>query len=82
MEYLLEKSEYNNMITEEGIHNYEPRQKGTFRTDNEEKRLADSLENYLGILNKHIEVLIEEGKLYQYTKMLPEEEEAQSPYVF
>ena len=57
----MENLEYDSMITEEGIHNYEPGHKGIIRADDVEERLIDSLENSLesSLKNQHTEELIE-----------------------
>ena len=86
LEYLLENSEYDNEIAEEGIHNYKQEQEDIIKTDGVEERHADSLEssleNYLKRLNQHTDVLIEEEISEQQTEMLPKEKEVLRPYDF
>jgi len=88
LEYLLGNSEYDSVIAEEGVHYNGQEQKDIIRADDVEGRLTNSLErtlensfeNSLKRLNQHTDVLIEEEKSEQHTKVFPEEEEALRPY--
>ena len=90
LEYFLGNSEYDSVIAKEEVHYSGKEQKDIIRADDVEGRLTDSLEstlesyldNFLKRLNQHTDVLIEEEKSEQHTKVLPKEEEALRPYVF
>ena len=85
LEYLLENSEYEREIAEEGrVHHNE--QKYIMETDGVKEGLVDSLENSsensFGKENQHTDVLIEEEIARQHTEMLAKEEKALRHYDF
>ena len=86
LEYLLENSEYDSLIANEGVHYSGQEQKDIIDANGVEERFAYSfespLENSLKRLNQHTDVLIEEEKSEQHIEVLLEEEEALGPYIF
>jgi len=72
LEYLLENSEYDSVIAEEGVHYSGQEQKDIIEADDVEERLVNSfespLENFFKRLNQHTDVLIEKEKSKQHTK--------------
>jgi len=62
LEYLLENSEYDSVIAEEGVHYSGQEQKDIIKSNCVEERLVDSFESPLERLNQHTNVLIEKEK--------------------
>jgi len=82
LEYLLENSEYDSVITEEEVHYSEKEKEEINRVDDVEERLLDSLMNSFKNSNQHTDLLIEEKETEQQTELFPKKDKAQRPYVF
>lgn len=84
LEYFLENSEYDREIAKDRVHYSE--QENIMEADGMNERLVDNLENYLenylGKMNQHTDVLIEEEIAEQHTEVLAEERKELRPYGF